>query len=58
MAATAFEIVHQDQVLGKLTFFDRLIFKGHLSMLQPPLAMKVFLSRQGVLLKDFAVYVI
>jgi hypothetical protein len=57
MAATAFEIVHQDQVLGKLTFFDRLIFKGHLSMLQPPLAMKVFLSRQGVLLKDFAGYV-
>ena len=57
MAATAFEIVHQDRVLGKLTFFDRLIFKGHLSMLQPPLAMKVFLYRQGVLLKDFAGYV-
>jgi hypothetical protein len=56
MAATAFEIVHQDQVLGKLTFFDRMIFKGHLSMLQPPLAMKAFLDRQGVLLTDFGVY--
>ena len=51
MAATAFEIVHQDQVLGKLTFFDRMIFKGHLTMLQPPLAMKAFLDRQGVLLR-------
>jgi hypothetical protein len=57
MAATAFEIVHQDRVVGKLTFFDRLVFKGHLSMLQPTRAMKVFLSRRGVLLKDFAGYV-
>jgi hypothetical protein len=56
MAATAFEIVHQDQILGKLTFFDRMIFKGHLTMLQPRLAMKAFLDRQGVLLKDFGAY--
>lgn len=57
MAATAFEIVHRDQVLGKLTFFDRMIFKGHLTGLYPPGAMKAFLDRQGVLLKDFSTYV-
>jgi hypothetical protein len=57
MAATAFEIVHQDQVLGKLTFFDRMIFKGHLTRLHCPGGMKAFLDRQGVLLKDFAGYV-
>jgi hypothetical protein len=57
VAATAFEIVHQDQVLGKLTFFDRMIFKGHLTGLYPSGAMKAFLDRQGVLLKDFSAYV-
>jgi hypothetical protein len=57
MATTAFEIVHQQQILGKLTFFDRMILKGHLTMLYPPLAMKALLDRQGVLLKDFAGYV-
>lgn len=27
---SAFTIVHQDRVVGKLVCFDRLIFKGHL----------------------------
>jgi hypothetical protein len=33
---SAFEIVHQDRVAGKLTCFDRLIFKGHLAKFNMP----------------------
>lgn len=54
---SAFEIVHQDHVAGKLTCFDRLIFKGHLSRFFPRGAFKAFLDREGVLLKDFGSYV-
>jgi len=54
---SAFEIVHQDRVVGKLVGFDRLIFKGHLSRLYQPGGMKGFLDSQGVLLKGFAAYV-
>jgi hypothetical protein len=50
-------MVHQDRVVGKLVGFDRLIFKGHLTRFYPAGAMKAFLDRQGVLLKDFAGYV-
>ncbi|HYV01218.1 MAG TPA: hypothetical protein VEM93_02610 [Actinomycetota bacterium] len=32
---SAFEIVHQDRIAGKLVCFDRMIFKGHLSRLNP-----------------------
>jgi hypothetical protein len=53
---SSFEMVHRRAVVGKLTCFDRLIFKGHLTRLMPPAAFKVFLSGQGVLLKDFAGY--
>jgi hypothetical protein len=54
---SAFEIVHQDRVVGKLTCFDRLIFKGYLTRLYQPGGMKGFLDSQHVLLKDFASYV-
>jgi len=54
---SAFEIVHQDRIAGKLTCFDRLIFKGHLSRLYPAGGMKAFLDSQGVLLKHFGTYV-
>jgi hypothetical protein len=54
---SAFEIVHQDRIAGKLTCFDRLIFKGHLSRLYPAGGMKAFLDSQGVLLKCFGTYV-
>ncbi len=54
---SAFEMVHQDRVVGKLVCFDRLIFKGHLSKLYPTGAFKAFLDREGVLLKDFGRYV-
>jgi len=50
---SAFEMVHQDRVVGKLVCFDRLIFKGHLTRFYPPGGMKAFMDRQGVLLKDF-----
>jgi hypothetical protein len=56
-AMSAFEMVHQDRVGGKLTCFDRVIFKGHLSRLYCPGGMKAFLDSQGVLLKEFGGYV-
>jgi hypothetical protein len=49
--------IHQDCVLGTLTTFDRMIFKGHLTMLYPNGAFARLLYRQGVLLKDFKPYV-
>lgn len=49
--------IHQDTVLGRLATFDRMIFKGHLTMLYPKGAFARFLNRQGVLLKDFKPYV-
>lgn len=54
---SAFEIVHQDRVIGKLTCFDRLIFKGHLARFNMPGRLKSFLDHQGVLLKNFDRYV-
>jgi hypothetical protein len=54
---SAFTIVHQDRIAGKLTCFDRLIFKGHLIRLYQPGGMKGFLDSQHVLLKGFAAYV-
>jgi hypothetical protein len=53
---SAFEIVHQDRVVGKLTCFDRLLFKGHLTRFYQPGGLKGFLDCQGVLLKRFALY--
>jgi hypothetical protein len=49
--------IHQDALLGLLTTFDRMIFKGHLTMLYPNGAFARFLNRQGALLKDFKPYV-
>ena len=54
---SAFTIVHQERIAGKLTCFDRLIFKGHLLRFYEPGAMKGFLDSQHVLLKSFAAYV-
>lgn len=54
---SAFDIVHHQRIAGKLTCFDRLIFKGHLTRLYQPGGMKGFLDAQGVLLKSFAGYV-
>ena len=54
---SAFEIVRQDRVIGKLTCFDRLILEGHLARFDMPGRLKSFLDQQGVLLKDFDRYV-
>ena len=54
---SSFDIVHQDRVVGNLCMFDRMIFKGHLTRLYPPAAFGAFLTRQGVLFKDFKPYV-
>src|SRR4030065_2474022 len=56
-AMDTFLSIHQDALLGSLTTYDRMIFKGHLSMLYPNGAFARLLHRQGVLLKDFKPYV-
>jgi hypothetical protein len=53
---SAFEIVHQDRVQGKLTCFDRMIFKGHLMALYNPGGMQAFLESQGVKLTRWKPY--
>ena len=53
----AFLNLHRDAIVGTLSTFDRMIFKGHLSMLLPRGAFAVFLARQKVLLKEFGDYV-
>jgi hypothetical protein len=49
--------IHRAVITGTVETFDRIIFKGHLSSLYPAGAFARFLSRQGVLLKDFGRYV-
>jgi hypothetical protein len=44
-------------VIGELTMFDRMVFKGHLTSLFPSGAFQRFLNREGVLLKGFGSYV-
>ncbi len=48
--------IHRDVIIGTLSTFDRLIFKGHLTSLYPQGAFARFLNSQQVLLKDFATY--
>ncbi len=52
-----FMSIHQDAILGTLSTFDRVIFKGYLTGLFPSGAFSRYLSKQGVLLKDFSSYV-
>ena len=54
---TSFESTHADHIIGSLTTFDRMIFKGHLTGLFPEGAFQRFLNTQGVLLKGYAGYV-
>jgi len=49
--------IHQDSLLGSLATLDRMIFKGHLTMLYPNGAFARLLSRQGMLLKEFKPHV-
>jgi len=51
-AMDEFIVKHQDKILGTLSCFDRILFKGYLPFGYPE-AMERFLTRQGVLIKDF-----
>ncbi len=53
---TSFESMHQENILGKLTTVDRMMFNGYLNFLFFPGYFKYFLCEQGVLLKDFGRY--
>lgn len=48
--------IHRDEITGTLSMFDRMIFKGHLLGFMGQGAFGAFLSRQGILLKDFGKY--
>lgn len=54
---TDFESIFEKDIVGKLTMPDRLIIKGHFTGLFPDGAFAAFLSRLGVLLKDFKHYI-
>jgi hypothetical protein len=56
-AMTTFESMHQDEIVGKLTTVDRVIFNGYLMSFFWPGYFQKFLCRQDVLLKDFGPYV-
>ena len=45
---------HADAVIGTLSGFDRLVFRGTLRVLAHPLGMMAYLWAVQVLLKDFA----
>lgn len=49
--------IHRDDIVGMLSMFDRMIFKGYLKDFFPNGAFGAYLSRKGVLLKDFGNYV-
>jgi hypothetical protein len=49
--------VHQDDILGQITMFDRMIFRGHLLSFFPKDAFLRFLLSQKILLKNFGWYV-
>jgi len=53
---TTFASLEQEQSTGRLTMFDRLIFKGHLNDLYVPGNFSWFLRTQGVLLKAYRAY--
>jgi len=49
--------IHQDDIVGTLSMFDRMIFRGYLTGFFPKGAFGAYLSREGVLLKDFSNFV-
>jgi hypothetical protein len=48
---------YEEKVIGKISGFDRLVFRGTLRSLAVASGMSDFLYRTGVLLKDFGQYV-
>jgi hypothetical protein len=53
---TLFEDVHADRIVGTLTMFDRMIFKGHLTRLFAPGAISAMLWQLGFPLTEFTRY--
>ena len=53
LAMTLFEDVHADRIVGTLTMFDRMIFKGHLTRLFAPGAISAMLWQLGFPLTEF-----
>ena len=49
--------IHQDDIVGTLSMFDRMVLQGYLTGFFPKGVFGAYLSRQGVLLKDFRGYV-
>jgi hypothetical protein len=52
---TAFEKIHEAELLGTVTLPDRVLFRGHLK-LREARTLGVFLAYRHVLLKDFGAY--
>src|SRR5579864_3032992 len=48
---------HQSRIIGVLSGFDRMLFRGTLRSICHLTGMDMFLSSQGVLYKDFGAYV-
>ncbi|HEY6122608.1 MAG TPA: hypothetical protein VIV66_21815 [Pyrinomonadaceae bacterium] len=48
---------HKDRIVGTITGFDRILFRGTLRCISHPDGMWVFLSSQRVLLKDYGQFV-
>src|SRR5205823_12778937 len=55
-AVGSFEELHADRIVGTLTMFDRMIFRGHLTRLFPPGAISAMLWQLGFPLSDFTRY--
>ena len=51
-----FIVKHQDKIMGMISCFDRMVFKGYLPISYPE-SMERFLNRQGILFKDFKRFV-
>lgn len=51
-----FEDLHAKRIVGTLTMFDRMIFRGHLTKLFAPGAVSAFLWAQGFPMKEFTHY--
>ena len=48
---------HEDRIIGIITGFDRILFRGTLRSISHLDGMNIFLSSKRVLLKDFSKYV-
>jgi hypothetical protein len=57
VVGTSFEERHREQVVGSLSMFDRLIFKGYLSRLFRPGSLRAWLWSQGVPITGFGAFV-